>query len=98
MQTLRNLRGNARAAVFTEPLWGIPFNLFAPYASLYMIALGLQESQVGLVARVGRAGQIVGALFAGILTDQLGRKRATFWFDILAWSVPCLLWASAQGL
>jgi hypothetical protein len=28
----------------------------------------------------------------------MGRKRATLVFDILAWSVPCLLWASARSL
>lgn len=98
LDTLRNLRGNARGAVFTEPLWGIPFNLFAPYVSLYMLALGLTQSQVGLVISVTLAGQIVFALFSGIITDRLGRKRATFVFDILAWSIPCLLWASAQNL
>jgi hypothetical protein len=42
LHTLRNLRGNARAAVYTEPLWGIPFNLFATYVSIYMVALGLK--------------------------------------------------------
>lgn len=98
LDTLRNLRGNARGAVLTEPLWGIPFNLFAPYASLYMLALGLTDTQVGLVTSVALAGQIVFALLSGIITDKLGRKQATFVFDILAWSVPCLLWASAQSL
>ena len=49
MDTLRGLRGNARGAVLTEPLWGIPFNLFAPYASLYMLSLGLKESQISMV-------------------------------------------------
>ena len=52
MDTLRGLRGNARGAVLTEPLWGIPFNLFAPYISLYMLALGLKVSQIGLVTSV----------------------------------------------
>ena len=33
ISTLKNLRGNPRACVYTEPLWGIPYNLFAPYAS-----------------------------------------------------------------
>jgi len=96
--TLRNLRGNARGAVLTEPLWGIPFNLFAPYVSIYMVALGLRDSQVGLVTSVALSGQIVFALLSGIITDRLGRRRATFIFDILAWSVPCLIWASAQSL
>ena len=98
MDTLRNLRGNARGAVFTEPLWGIPFNLYAPYVSIYMIALGLSKSQVGLVASAALAGQIVFALLSGAITDKMGRKRATLVFDLLAWSIPCLLWASAQSL
>jgi len=41
IHTLKNLRGNARACVYTEPLWGIPFNLYSPYISVYMIALGM---------------------------------------------------------
>jgi len=98
LDTLRNLRGNARAAVLTEPLWGIPFNLFAPYVSLYMLALGLTDTQIGLVASTALAGQVVFALLSGIFTDKLGRKRATLVFDILAWSIPCLLWAAAQNL
>ena len=40
IRTLLGLRGNPRACVYTEPLWGIPYNLFIPYASLYMLALG----------------------------------------------------------
>ena len=39
--TLRSLHGNVRGIVFTEPLWGIPYNLFAPFVSVYMVALGL---------------------------------------------------------
>ncbi len=95
---MRDLRGNARGAVLTEPLWGIPFNLYAPYVSLYMLALGLTQSQVGLVTSAALAGQIVFALLSGIITDKLGRKRATLVFDILAWTFPCLLWASARSL
>jgi MFS family permease len=98
LQTLRDLRGNARGAVLTEPLWGISFNLFAPYVSLYMLALGLTQSQIGLVVSAALAGQIVFALLSGVITDKLGRKRSTLIFDILAWTVPCLLWASARSL
>jgi DHA1 family tetracycline resistance protein-like MFS transporter len=98
LDTLRDLRGNARGAVLTEPLWGIPFNLYAPYASIYMLAIGLTHTQVGLVVSTGLAGQIGFALLSGIITDKLGRKRATLVFDILAWTIPCLLWASAQSL
>ena len=41
--------------------------------------------------------QIVFALFSGIITDKLGRKRTTFVFDFLAWSVPCLIWAFSNS-
>jgi len=98
LDTLRSLRGNARGAVLTEPLWGIPFNLYTPYVSLYMLALGVTHSQVGLIVSTTLAGQIVFALLSGIITDKLGRKRATLVFDILAWTIPCLLWASARSL
>ena len=31
---LMGLKGNARACLWPEPLWGIPYNLYLPYASL----------------------------------------------------------------
>jgi len=96
--TLRALRGNARGAILTEPLWGIPFHLFAPYASIYMVALGLTDGQVGLVTSVSLAAQVVFALLSGVIADKMGRRRATLVFDILAWSVPCLIWAGARNL
>lgn len=37
--TLRSLTGNPRGCVYTEPLWGIPYNLIAPYVLVYMVAL-----------------------------------------------------------
>ena len=53
--TLINLKGNPRACVYTEPLWGIPYNLFFPYASVYMLSLGVKDAQIGLIASVGMA-------------------------------------------
>src|SRR5690554_5436652 len=97
VNTLVNLKGNPRACVWTEPLWGIPFNLYTPYVSLYMSALGVTESGIGLIASLGMVFQIVFALVGGIVTDKLGRKRATLIFDVLSWSIPCLVWAMAQS-
>lgn len=95
--TLKGLKGNARGCVLTEPLWGIPYNLYAPYVSLYMLSLGLKDSQIGLIASIGLFFQILTASFSGILTDKLGRKKATLIFDLLSWSVPCLIWAVAHN-
>ncbi|MCL5998110.1 MAG: MFS transporter [Chloroflexi bacterium] len=98
ISTLKNLRGNARGCVFTEPLWGIPYNLYFPYVSVYMLALGLSDSQIGLITSVGLACQVFWTLLSGAITDKLGRKRTTLIFDIISWSVPCLIWAIAQDV
>lgn len=97
VRTLRSLTGNARASVYTEPMWGIPYNLYATYISIYMRDLGLKDVQIGLIASIGLFFQIIAAMSSGIITDKLGRKRVTLVFDILAWSVPCLIWAVAQN-
>ena len=94
--TLRNLRGNVRGVVFTEPLWGIPYNLYAPYVSVYMLALGLTDSQIGLIASIGLICQFFWTIVSGAITDKFGRKRTTLVTDIIAWSIPCLIWAVAQ--
>lgn len=97
IETLLSLKGNPKACVYTEPLWGIPFNLYAPYVSLYMYALGVNDVQIGLVTSIGLAFQILFAFLGGAITDKLGRKRTTFIFDIISWSIPCLIWAAAQN-
>ena len=96
--TLRNLRGNPRACVLTEPLWGIPYNLFAPYASIYMLHLGLKDSHIGMLVSLGLAMQVFWALMSGPITDKLGRRKTTFYFDFIAWTVPMLILALAQDL
>ncbi len=94
--TLVQLKGNARGIVFTEPLFGIPYNLFLPYVSLYMHDLGLSDVQIGLVASIGMALQILTTLVSGVLTDKLGRRVATFIFDGVSWTIPCIIWAVAK--
>jgi len=95
--TLKSLRGNPRGCVYPEPLWGIPFNLYAPYASIYMLALGLSDKQIGLIVSVSWGFQVLLALFSGIITDKLGRRLTTLIFDIVSWSVPALISALAQN-
>ncbi len=97
VRTLLKLRGNARACVYTEPLWGIPFNLYSPYVSVYMLALGINDAQIGLLTSIGLVLQVFWALMSGPITDKLGRKRTTLIFDIISWSIPCLIWAVAQN-
>jgi MFS family permease len=97
IQSLIELRGNPRACVYTEPLWGIPHSLYTPFISVYMAALLLSDRQIGLVASVSLFFRAGAALFSGAVTDKLGRKMTTLVFDILSWSIPCLLWAFSQN-
>jgi MFS family permease len=94
---LKNLKGNARGCVYTEPLWGIPYNLYGPYVSIFMVALGLSDKQIGSIVSISFGFQIVMALLGGVITDKLGRRRTTLVFDILSWSVPALISALAQN-
>ena len=97
IHTLTHLKGNPRACVYTEPLWGIPFNLYAPYVSIYMYTLGLTDTQIGFTASIGMMFQIIFSLLGGVITDKLGRKRTTFIFDTISWSIPCLIWAFSKN-
>jgi MFS family permease len=95
--TLKSLTGNPRGCVYNEPLWGIPFNLYAPYISIYMLAFGLSDKQIGLTVSISWGFQIFLALLSGVVTDKLGRRLTTLIFDILAWGVPALISAVAQN-
>lgn len=96
IQTFFSLRGNQRGCIYTEPLWAIPYNLYAAYASVYMVALGLSDRQIGLIVGLSWGVQVILALLSGVITDRLGRRRTTFIFDFLAWSIPALISAAAQ--
>ncbi len=96
-RTLRTLKGNQRACVITEPLWAVPNNLFIPFASIYMAALGLQDAEIGIVSSVGLTLQFLAALFSGAIVDKYGRRKTMLIFGLISWSIPCMLWAGAQG-
>jgi len=97
MRTLIELRGNPRACVYTEPMWGISMNLCLPYASVYKLALGLNDVQIGIVASISMFSQMIFAFLSGAIIDKMGRRKSTAIFDFLAWCIPCLIWASSQG-
>jgi MFS family permease len=96
--TLRNLKGNVKASVLTEPLWGIPYILYQPYASVYMLALGVSDAQIGMIASLGLVIQTFFALLSGAITDKLGRRLTTLLADLLSWSIPTLIWMFAQDI
>ena len=95
--TLKNLKGNSRACVYTEPLWGLSMNLCMPYLAVYMLALGLNDTRIGLIVTIGTVSKILVSFFSGPVTDKMGRRKATVIFDIIAWCVPSLIWWRAEN-
>jgi len=95
--SLITLKGNPKYCVFTEPLWGVPHALYAPFLTLYMFSLGLEDAEIGILLSVGLFMQMFWAFMSGIITDKFGRKWTTFVSDIVSWSIPVLIWAFAQN-
>lgn len=95
--TLIELRGNARACIYTEPMWGLSMNLCLPYATVFMLALGMDDVQVGIVTSIYMFSQMIFAFLSGVIIDKMGRRKSTVIFDFLSWSLPCLIWAFSQG-
>jgi len=97
IKSLKSLKGNPKACVYTEPLWGLSMNLCLPYASVYMLALGLNDFQVGITATIAMLSQGVFAFLSGPITDKLGRRKTTAIFDFIGWCIPCIIWWRAEG-
>lgn len=53
VQTFRELKGNPKWSICTEPLWFIPYSLFIPFQTLYMRKLGLSSVEIGTTVTVG---------------------------------------------
>lgn len=96
IDTFLSLKGNGKACLWPEPLWGIPYNLYLPYVTLYMTALGLTPSQIGYISSITLISQVIFATLSGVLCDKLGRRKTTLIFDTLSWSIPEFIWMCAQ--
>ncbi|WP_246315844.1 MFS transporter [Paenibacillus foliorum] len=92
------LQGNARGCMLYEPMFLLPYSLYLTYASVYMLELGVSETQIGLLTSLGLMLQIFTSLISGYLTDRMGRKKALMVFDFVSWSTATLLWAFSQNI
>ena len=95
--TFLKLKGNTRACVYTEPLWGLSMNLCMPYLAKYMAELDISHSRIGFFVTVNIVSQIICSFLSGPITDKIGRRKATAIFDFISWSIPCLFWWHAEG-
>lgn len=93
IELLKHNKGNPRTLILMEPLWGIPFNLIAPFTTLYMYSQGITDVQIGLILSISMFVQVFFSFFGGILTDKKGRKFTTMMGDFFGWCIACLIWA-----
>ncbi|MEI6290920.1 MAG: MFS transporter, partial [Chloroflexota bacterium] len=97
-QTLSELKGNSRIIVLTEVLFGIPFNMYMPFFSVYMKQIGLSDQQIGGLASVGIILQVITSLLSGAIVDKFGRRLVLMVTDIVSWGLACIVWAVAQDV
>ena len=97
IQVLGHNKGNPKTLVLIEPLWGIPYNLITPFATLYMYTQGVTDVQIGLILSITMVVQVCFSFFGGILADKLGRKTTTMMGDFIGWALACLVWAVSQN-
>ncbi len=97
IELLRRNKGNPKTLILMEPLWGIPYNLIAPFATLYMYTQGITDVQIGLILSISMFVQVFFSFMGGILTDKLGRKFTTMMGDFFGWSIACLIWAVSNN-
>lgn len=94
---LDDLPKNPRYSIFLEPLWAIPGTIVLFYAPLYMKEAGLSDIEIGIINSFHLYFAFIFQLFAGAITNKLGRKQTTLFFDLLAWSIPMFIWAFSQS-
>lgn len=95
--SFQTLRGNTRASVIMEPMYGIPFALYNFYLSLYMKSMGVRDVEIGYLIAISCVFSAVFSLIGGIITDRLGRKRTTLIFDMISWPAALLIYAFAHS-
>ena len=92
IDSFKTLKGNTRVSVICEPLWGIPWVLYTFYLSLYMKELGITDTQLGYLISIGFAANIIFSMVGGLITDNLGRRKTTLIFDMIAWPGSILIY------
>lgn len=97
IELLATSKGNPKTLILLEPLWGVPYNLIAPFATLYMYTQGVTDVQIGLILSISMVVQVFFSFSGGIVADKLGRKTTTILGDALGWSVACLIWALSRN-
>ena len=95
---MMRLERNARICRNCFFFWAIPYTIYIYYLSLYLEAEGLSTSNIGQLMTVANASALVFSLVAAPIVDRMGRRNATFVFDLISSALPCLLFIAGGKL
>ena len=70
VQALLEMNRNPRLCILCEPLWGIPYQLYVPFATLFMYKLGVDDVHIGFLLSIGMVLQVVASFFGGHLLGK----------------------------
>lgn len=94
---LPNFHRNARTSILTEPLWAIFGTAALFYLVLFMKESGLSTIEIGIIISINLYVSCLVQILAGPIVNRLGRKKATFLFDITSWVIPMAIWAFSDN-
>ena len=95
---MMRLERNARICRNCFFFWAIPYTIYIYYLSLFLEAEGLSTSNIGQLMTVANASALVFSLVAAPIVDRMGRRNATFVFDLISSALPCLLFLAGGKL
>ena len=91
------LKGNDRVCIAFHPLWGVPYTFYTYYISLYLKEIGLTDTALGRLMVAGTVASFLFSFISAPLVDRMGRKRATFVFDLLSSALPPLVYLFSKN-
>ena len=91
------LKGNARVCIAFHPLWGVPYTFYTYYISLYLKEIGLTDTALGKLMVAGTIASFLFSFVSAPVVDRMGRKRATFVFDLLSSALPPLVYLFSKN-
>ena len=91
------LKGNSRVCIAFHPLWGVPYTFYTYYISLYLKEIGLTDTALGRLMVAGTVASFLFSFISAPLVDRMGRKRATFVFDLLSSALPPLVYLFSKN-
>lgn len=91
------LKGNDRVCIAFHSLWGVPYTFYTYYISLYLKEIGLTDTALGRLMVAGTVASFLFSFISAPLVDRMGRKRATFVFDLLSSALPPLVYLFSKN-